>query len=116
MCPKSQLRRLLFFCCLVLLFFFLINFCSSVLKFACFLRSLRQLSLEKKKELQQDKQKALELEVWKQNSRKRALLTRVQEILENVQVVLVQSLLTALQKTAADRRFEKVLVFKHSPI
>ncbi|KFO84612.1 Centriolar coiled-coil protein of 110 kDa [Buceros rhinoceros silvestris] len=44
------------------------------------------LSLEKKKEIQQDKQKALELEVWRQNSRKRALLTRVQEILENVQI------------------------------
>ncbi|KFP91113.1 Centriolar coiled-coil protein of 110 kDa, partial [Apaloderma vittatum] len=45
------------------------------------------LSLEKKKEIQQYKQKALDLETWRQNSRKRALLDRVQEILENVQVV-----------------------------
>ncbi|NXX77986.1 CP110 protein, partial [Urocolius indicus] len=44
------------------------------------------LSLEKKKEIQQYKQKALDLETWRQNSRKRALLTRVQEIVENVQV------------------------------
>ncbi|CAI5792140.1 Centriolar coiled-coil protein 110 [Podarcis lilfordi] len=44
------------------------------------------LTLEKKKELQQDRQKALDLELWRQNSRKRALLTRVQEILENVQM------------------------------
>ncbi|NXT91312.1 CP110 protein, partial [Anhinga rufa] len=44
------------------------------------------LSLEKKKEIQQYKQKALDLETWRQNSRKRALLNRVQEILENVQM------------------------------
>ncbi|XP_009884867.1 PREDICTED: centriolar coiled-coil protein of 110 kDa [Charadrius vociferus] len=44
------------------------------------------LSLEKKKEIQQYKQKALDLETWRQNSRKRALLDRVQEILENVQI------------------------------
>ncbi|XP_074453994.1 centriolar coiled-coil protein of 110 kDa isoform X2 [Larus michahellis] len=44
------------------------------------------LSLEKKKEIQQYKQKALDLEAWRQNSRKRALLNRVQEILENVQI------------------------------
>ncbi|XP_077683854.1 centriolar coiled-coil protein of 110 kDa isoform X2 [Eretmochelys imbricata] len=44
------------------------------------------LSLERKKEMHQDKQKAIEIEIWKQNSRKRALLNRVQEILENVQV------------------------------
>ncbi|XP_033022710.1 centriolar coiled-coil protein of 110 kDa isoform X2 [Lacerta agilis] len=44
------------------------------------------LTLEKKKELQQDRQKALDLELWRQNSRKRALLNRVQEILENVQM------------------------------
>ncbi|XP_010001529.1 PREDICTED: centriolar coiled-coil protein of 110 kDa [Chaetura pelagica] len=44
------------------------------------------LSLEKKKEIQQYKQKALDLETWRQNSRKRALLERVQEILENVQL------------------------------
>ncbi|XP_062444456.1 centriolar coiled-coil protein of 110 kDa isoform X2 [Rhea pennata] len=44
------------------------------------------LSFEKKKEIQQDKQKALNLENWKQNSKKRALLNRVQEILENVQI------------------------------
>ncbi|XP_065540314.1 centriolar coiled-coil protein of 110 kDa isoform X1 [Lathamus discolor] len=43
------------------------------------------LSLEKKKEIQQYKQKALDLETWRQNSRKRALLNRVQEILDNVQ-------------------------------
>ncbi|KAM6121817.1 centriolar coiled-coil protein of 110 kDa isoform 2-T2 [Phoenicopterus ruber ruber] len=44
------------------------------------------LSLERKKEIQQYKQKALDLETWRQNSRKRALLNRVQEILENVQI------------------------------
>ncbi|KAM6054879.1 centriolar coiled-coil protein of 110 kDa isoform 2-T2 [Chlamydotis macqueenii] len=44
------------------------------------------LSLEKKKELQQYKQKAVDLETWRQNSQKRALLNRVQEILENVQI------------------------------
>nr|XP_048722663.1 centriolar coiled-coil protein of 110 kDa isoform X2 [Caretta caretta] len=44
------------------------------------------LSLERKKEMHQDKQKAIDIEIWKQNSRKRALLNRVQEILENVQV------------------------------
>uniref|UniRef100_A0A8C8RNI6 Centriolar coiled-coil protein 110 n=1 Tax=Pelusios castaneus TaxID=367368 RepID=A0A8C8RNI6_9SAUR len=44
------------------------------------------LSLERKKEMQQYKQKALDVEIWKQNSRRRALVNRVQEILENVQV------------------------------
>ncbi|XP_075755506.1 centriolar coiled-coil protein of 110 kDa isoform X4 [Pelodiscus sinensis] len=44
------------------------------------------LSLERKKEMQQDKQKALDVEIWRQNSRKRTLLNRVQEILENMQV------------------------------
>ncbi|XP_064009909.1 centriolar coiled-coil protein of 110 kDa isoform X2 [Pogoniulus pusillus] len=44
------------------------------------------LSLEKRKEIQQYKQKALDLETWRQSSRKRALLNRVQEILENVQI------------------------------
>ncbi|XP_005508547.2 centriolar coiled-coil protein of 110 kDa isoform X3 [Columba livia] len=44
------------------------------------------LSLEKKKEIQQYKQKALDLETWRRNSQKRALLNRVQEILENVQI------------------------------
>ncbi|NXK56290.1 CP110 protein, partial [Chauna torquata] len=44
------------------------------------------LSFEKKKEIQQYKQKALDLEIWRQNSQKRALLNRVQEILENVQI------------------------------
>ncbi|XP_053936814.1 centriolar coiled-coil protein of 110 kDa isoform X2 [Cuculus canorus] len=43
------------------------------------------LSLEKKKEIQQYKQKALDLETCRRNSQKRALLNRVQEILENVQ-------------------------------
>ncbi|XP_044836488.1 centriolar coiled-coil protein of 110 kDa isoform X3 [Mauremys mutica] len=50
------------------------------------------LSLERKKEMQQDKQKALDVEIWKLNSRKRALLNRVQEILENVQVRKVSSM------------------------
>ncbi|KAM9125040.1 centriolar coiled-coil protein of 110 kDa isoform 2-T2 [Pangshura tecta] len=50
------------------------------------------LSLERKKEMQQDKQKALDVEIWKQNSRKRALLNRVQEILENVQVRKVSNM------------------------
>ncbi|NXB87715.1 CP110 protein, partial [Vidua chalybeata] len=44
------------------------------------------LSLEKKKEIQQYKEKALELESRKQESRKKALLTRVQEIVKNVQM------------------------------
>ncbi|NXM73319.1 CP110 protein, partial [Serilophus lunatus] len=44
------------------------------------------LSLEKKKEIQQYKEKALDLETRKQNSRKTALLNRVQEIVENVQM------------------------------
>ncbi|XP_066465513.1 centriolar coiled-coil protein of 110 kDa isoform X3 [Tiliqua scincoides] len=44
------------------------------------------LTLEKKQELQQDRQKALDVELWRQNSRKRILLHRVQEILENVQM------------------------------
>ncbi|XP_068002936.1 centriolar coiled-coil protein of 110 kDa isoform X2 [Melanerpes formicivorus] len=44
------------------------------------------LSLEKRKEIQQYKQKALDLETWRQNLRKRALLDRVQEILEHVQI------------------------------
>ncbi|NWR69614.1 CP110 protein, partial [Centropus unirufus] len=44
------------------------------------------LSLEKKKEIQQYKQKALDLEIWRQNSQKRVLLNRVQEILEQVKI------------------------------
>ncbi|NWZ18488.1 CP110 protein, partial [Asarcornis scutulata] len=44
------------------------------------------LNFEKKKEIEQYKQKALDLETWRQNSKKRALLNRVQEILENVQI------------------------------
>ncbi|KFV94636.1 Centriolar coiled-coil protein of 110 kDa [Eurypyga helias] len=44
------------------------------------------LSLERKKEIQQYKQKALDLETWRQNSRKSSLLNRGQEILENVQI------------------------------
>ncbi|XP_016040831.1 centriolar coiled-coil protein of 110 kDa isoform X3 [Erinaceus europaeus] len=44
------------------------------------------LDTEKRKEMQQEKQKALDVEARKQVNRKKALLTRVQEILENVQV------------------------------
>uniref|UniRef100_A0A0P6J3Z8 Centriolar coiled-coil protein of 110 kDa isoform 2 n=2 Tax=Heterocephalus glaber TaxID=10181 RepID=A0A0P6J3Z8_HETGA len=44
------------------------------------------LNIEKRKEIQQEKQKALHVEARKQVNRKKALLTRVQEILENVQV------------------------------
>ncbi|XP_035195049.1 centriolar coiled-coil protein of 110 kDa isoform X2 [Oxyura jamaicensis] len=44
------------------------------------------LNFEKKKEIELYKQKALDLETWRQNSKKRALLNRVQEILENVQI------------------------------
>ncbi|XP_060222943.1 centriolar coiled-coil protein of 110 kDa isoform X2 [Meriones unguiculatus] len=44
------------------------------------------LTIEKRKEIQQEKQKALDVQTRKQASRKKALLTRVQEILENVQV------------------------------
>lgn len=45
-----------------------------------------QLTIEKRKEIQQEKQKALDVQTRKQANRKKALLTRVQEILENVQV------------------------------
>ncbi|XP_032098718.1 centriolar coiled-coil protein of 110 kDa isoform X2 [Sapajus apella] len=44
------------------------------------------LNIEKRKEMQQEKQKALDVEARKQVNRKKALLTRVQEILDNVQV------------------------------
>ncbi|KAM4829098.1 centriolar coiled-coil protein of 110 kDa isoform 2-T2 [Thomomys bottae] len=44
------------------------------------------LNLEKKKEIEEEKQKALDREARRQVNRKKALLTRVQEILENVQV------------------------------
>ncbi|KAL2766385.1 centriolar coiled-coil protein of 110 kDa isoform 2 [Daubentonia madagascariensis] len=44
------------------------------------------LNIEKRKEMQQEKQKALDVEARKQVNRKKSLLTRVQEILENVQV------------------------------
>ncbi|NWW73629.1 CP110 protein, partial [Climacteris rufus] len=44
------------------------------------------LSLEKKKEIQQYKEKALDLETRRWESRNRALLSRVQEIVENVQM------------------------------
>ncbi|XP_032086086.1 centriolar coiled-coil protein of 110 kDa isoform X2 [Thamnophis elegans] len=44
------------------------------------------LTVEKKKELQQDRQKALDLERWRQNSKQRLLLTRVEEIVANVQM------------------------------
>ncbi|NXE95516.1 CP110 protein, partial [Menura novaehollandiae] len=44
------------------------------------------LSLEKKKEIQQYKEKALDLETRKRDFRKKALLNRVQEIVENVQM------------------------------
>ncbi|XP_048188746.1 centriolar coiled-coil protein of 110 kDa isoform X2 [Perognathus longimembris pacificus] len=44
------------------------------------------LNLEKRKEIQEEKQKALDREARKQVNRKKALLMRVQEILENVQV------------------------------
>ncbi|NXD40838.1 CP110 protein, partial [Copsychus sechellarum] len=44
------------------------------------------LTLEKKKEIQQYKEKALELETRKWKSQKKALLNRVQEIVENVQM------------------------------
>ncbi|NXG05683.1 CP110 protein, partial [Sakesphorus luctuosus] len=44
------------------------------------------LSLEKKKEIQEYKEKALDLETRKRNSRNRTLLNRVQEIVENVQM------------------------------
>ncbi|XP_053412219.1 centriolar coiled-coil protein of 110 kDa isoform X3 [Nycticebus coucang] len=44
------------------------------------------LNIEKRKEMQQEKQKALDIEARKPVNRKKSLLTRVQEILENVQV------------------------------
>ncbi|XP_043945690.1 centriolar coiled-coil protein of 110 kDa isoform X2 [Protopterus annectens] len=45
-----------------------------------------QLSLERKKEMQQYKQKAVDVEVMRQNAKKNSLLNRVQAILESVQV------------------------------
>ncbi|XP_054991215.1 centriolar coiled-coil protein of 110 kDa isoform X1 [Sorex araneus] len=44
------------------------------------------LNLEKRKEMRQEKQRALDVEARKQVNRKKVLLTRVQEIIENVQV------------------------------
>lgn len=44
------------------------------------------LTIEKREKIQQEKQKALDVQTRKQANRKKALLTRVQEILENVQV------------------------------
>ncbi|XP_029804245.1 centriolar coiled-coil protein of 110 kDa isoform X2 [Suricata suricatta] len=44
------------------------------------------LNIEKRKEMQQEKQKALDVETRKQANKKKDLLTRVQEILENIQV------------------------------
>ncbi|XP_077629349.1 centriolar coiled-coil protein of 110 kDa isoform X2 [Crocuta crocuta] len=44
------------------------------------------LNIEKRKEMQQEKQKALDVETRKRVNKKKDLLTRVQEILENVQV------------------------------
>lgn len=41
--------------------------------------------------MQQEKQKALDVEARKQVNKKKALLTRVQEILENVQVCILSS-------------------------
>ncbi|KAL7979176.1 hypothetical protein Chor_015200, partial [Crotalus horridus] len=49
------------------------------------------LTLEKKKELQQDRQKAVDLERWRQNSKQRILLTRVEEIVANVQMKKMSS-------------------------
>lgn len=42
--------------------------------------------------MQQEKQKALDVEARKQVNRKKALLSRVQEILENVQVCNLNSI------------------------
>ncbi|KAJ7305820.1 hypothetical protein JRQ81_010186 [Phrynocephalus forsythii] len=50
------------------------------------------LTLERKKELQQDRQKAMDLECWQQTSQKRILLNRIQEIVENVQMKKFPSL------------------------
>ncbi|KAM6155592.1 centriolar coiled-coil protein of 110 kDa isoform 2-T2 [Rhynchocyon petersi] len=44
------------------------------------------LTIERRKEMQQEKQKALDVEARRQVNRKKALLTRVQEILENIQI------------------------------
>jgi centrosomal protein CEP110 len=41
--------------------------------------------------MQQEKQKALDVEARRQVNRKKALLSRVQEILENVQVCNISS-------------------------
>ncbi|XP_068062988.1 centriolar coiled-coil protein of 110 kDa [Anomalospiza imberbis] len=50
------------------------------------------LSLEKKKEIQQYKEKALELESRKRESQKKALLNRVEEIVKNVQMKKASSM------------------------
>lgn len=44
------------------------------------------MNTERKLEMQQYRQKAVELEVGRYKARKSALLTRVEEIIENVQV------------------------------
>ncbi|XP_040829214.1 centriolar coiled-coil protein of 110 kDa isoform X2 [Ochotona curzoniae] len=44
------------------------------------------LNVEKRKEMQQERQKALDVEARKQEKRKKALLSRVQEIIDSVQV------------------------------
>ena len=41
--------------------------------------------------MQQEKQKALDVEARRQVNRKKALLSRVQEIIENVQVCYISS-------------------------
>ncbi|XP_069760973.1 centriolar coiled-coil protein of 110 kDa-like [Narcine bancroftii] len=49
------------------------------------------MNIERKLEMQQYKQKAVELELGRHEARKSALLTRVEEIIENVQVCKVPS-------------------------
>lgn len=50
-----------------------------------------QLNVEKRKEMQQERQKALDVEARKQEKRKKALLSRVQEIIDSVQVCTLSS-------------------------
>ncbi|KAK2097630.1 hypothetical protein P7K49_023081 [Saguinus oedipus] len=60
--------------------------------------SSKELNIEKRKEMQQEKQKALDTEARKQVNRKKALLTRVQEILDNVQKTVKSETFCVIRK------------------
>ncbi|XP_048407696.1 centriolar coiled-coil protein of 110 kDa-like isoform X3 [Stegostoma tigrinum] len=64
---------------------------NSVIQFYGIAALCPLMNSERKLEMQQYRQKAVELELRRQKARKNALLTRVQEIIENVQVCHVPS-------------------------